>query len=123
IDTTIDKTVIALAKEENQLLFKEIKLRVKLALNQITLEDYVKEMAEDINKAIERNKEFDSYFAKGSECSSKSLLVEAKYNFEKALILKPWSREAISKLKAIDKRIQERINKGETINWVIEVEG
>lgn len=100
---------------------KEIELRVKENLNQITSDEVEKELAEKYTNAEKENEYAQQYLDLASKASSSSKLVEAYIYINKAYKYNPFDKNIISKFKQIDKRYQEKSFSFKEEDFVVEV--
>ncbi len=124
LDTTVAKTVIFLSLDKNKKYLDEIKLRLDMALGKITEDEFLAEVKENWEKERNKIKLFEEAYERGSKASSSSKHILALYWFRTCVELRPFNRDAISKLKAIEKRVSERINRKELMkdeDWIIDI--
>ncbi len=124
IDTTIAKTVIFLSQDKNKKYLDEIKLRLDMALNKITEDEFLEEVKENWGKERSKIELFNEAFERGLKASSSSKHINALYWLRTCIELRPYNKDAVNKLKAVEKRISDRINRKELIkdaDWVIDI--
>lgn len=100
---------------------KEIELRVKENLGQISSDDVEKELANKYEKAKRENELAKRYLDLASSSSSSSKLVEAFYYITKAYNYNPFDKDIIKKFKDIDKRYQNKSFDFKEEDFIIEV--
>lgn len=100
---------------------KEIELRVKENLNQITSDEVEKELAEKYTNAEKENKYAQQYLDLASKASSSSKLIEAYIYINKAYKYNPFDKNIVSKFKQIDKRYQEKSFSFKEEDFIVEV--
>lgn len=103
--------------------FKELKEELLLRIN-AKIKDPDSEPAQDILEKIyksieEENANFEKYFELGSKASENSKLAEAKYYLQLALNIKDYHTKCKAKLKAVENRIQAKLDKNEFIDFII----
>jgi len=124
LDTKVSNTVEMLSRPENKIYLDEISLRLDMVLKKITEEEFTEQTAESWEKATKKLELFKQAYEKGSKASGSSKHILAQYWLKTAVELRPFNREAVNKLKAIDKRIADRIKKSELqedANWIINI--
>lgn len=121
IDTTESKTEILLKSSEFTDLNYEIGLRLDLNLNKITQEDF-NILMEPIYKNYEEvNRQFDIYNKESALASGKSLYIKCLYYSILGLSLRPFDKALQTKVKQMEKKLEDKAIKGESIEWNIEI--
>lgn len=87
---------------------REIVLRVKLAMGQITEEELDKELSPIYIQKEKDNQFAKQYFDLASKASSSSKLIEAKYYIDLAYEKSPFDKDIIKKYKDISKRYSDK---------------
>lgn len=100
---------------------KEIELRVKENLGQITSDDVEKELADKYKDAELEIELASKYFDLATTASSSSKLMEAYYYINKAVKYSPFDKAINSKFKQIDKRYQDKLSSFKDEDFIIEV--
>jgi len=110
IESTVNYATEYLQDPEMEKVLHELTLRVDVALGQLKEVDMKKQLSKMMKTADSAKKDFEKYWELGQEASGKSQLLEAKYYIEKALSNMS-DKNAESRLKAINKRIEDKIKK------------
>lgn len=110
-------------KSESSILLgkKEIELRVKESLGQITSDDVEKELADKYKNAELELELAKKYFDLATSASSSSKLIEAYYYINKAIKYSPFDKVINSKFKQIDKRYQDKYSSFKDEDFIIDI--
>ena len=100
---------------------KEIELRVKESLGQITSDDVEKELADKYKNAELELELAKKYFDLATSASSSSKLIEAYYYINKAIKYSPFDKVINSKFKQIDKRYQDKYSSFKDEDFIIDI--
>lgn len=118
IGTTEENTKIALGEEAYQDVYKEIKLKLDVALGKLTEEQLQEQMKDIYEKAAESAEKFQEHFVLGNDFSGKSKNIEAIFHLREALSYNPFNKAAKDKLKAVEKRVSDKRMKGEKVDLI-----
>lgn len=124
IESTINYVGEVLKEPECWYLREELENMVDFTLNQITIEELESKFKVLKSNYETKEKDFERYWELGSEASSKSEHSKAIFWLQKAHEEKPWEKTCKTRLSSVQKRVEEKLDKGENIEeWVNGLDG
>jgi len=124
IESTANYATEILQEPEFKALYEEIYTKVKIELKQITEAEAKKYLEELFKTEKVKYDIYDLNWDLGSKASLSSKHIEAYHHLKLAYEALPYRKECETKFKAVVKRIEERLDKGElqeSKDWNIEV--